>query len=375
MSARRPGPALRRISAALLLSAVLCGPASSAERRAFVGYYPSWLAATTQPLSATSNAYTHVVVAFAKPDFAFDGRTWTGTGLQFETSLADVRGQIAALHKRGIRVLLAVGGATYLNWAPLAAEADKPGPRVAALKRFADALGLDGFDVDYETDGAGPKQVAQYRAAIKALSRAAGPKLLSLAAWSTGADCTVATEIAPCGGKTTVWDGRVGRERLVFGDRALFGKVGMISVMSYDAGTEEFDPVRAFALYRALVPANIPVNIGFEIAPEGWGGAKLVAHDRDAVCPGSITKKDQFGNAVGKPYSVARLLHDGPLSKRPNANPHDGAMLWHIVKTQNMPQCGHPVVVSPRELELTARVLLDPQHSASPAFSEDTDDH
>ncbi len=345
------------------------------ERRDFVGYYPSWLAATTQPLSATSNAYTHVVVAFAKPDFAFDGKSWTGTGLQFEGSLNDVRLQIAVLRKRGIRVLLAVGGATYLNWAPLAAEADKPGPRVAALKRFADALGFDGFDVDYETEGVAPAQVAQYRAAIKALSRAAGPKLLSLAAWSTGADCTAATGVAPCGGKTTVWDGRVGRERLVFRDAAVLRKIGMLSVMSYDAGTDEFDPVRAFALYRDLVPATIAVNIGFEIAPEGWGGAKLVAQDRDAVCPGSITAKDQFGNKVGRPYSVARLLRDGPLTKRPNSNPHDGAMLWHVVKTQNMPKCGHPVVVSPRELELTARVLLDPQHSASPAFSEDTDDH
>jgi hypothetical protein len=369
------GGTLRRTTAALLLSVVLAMPALAAERRALVGYYPSWMAATTQPLSATSGAYTHVVIAFAKPDLAFNGKSWVGTGLQFETSLDDVRGQIAALHKRGIRVLLAVGGATYLNWAPLAAEADRPGPRVAALKRFAEALGFDGFDVDYETEGVGPAQVAQYRDAIKALSQAAGGKLLSLAAWSTGADCTAATGTAPCGGETTVWDGRVGRERLVFRDAAVLGKIGMISVMSYDAGTAQFDPVRAFALYRDLVPAKIPVNIGFEIAPEGWGGARLVASDRDAVCPGSITTKDQFGNKVGKPYSGSRLLRDGPLTRRPNANPRDGAMLWHIVKTQDMPKCGHSAVISPRELELKARVLLDRQHSATPAFSEDTDDH
>lgn len=351
-------------------------PAVSAERRALVGYYPSWLAASTQSLSATSNVYTHVVVAFAKPDFSWNGQDWRGTGLQFETSIDDLRRQIAMLHKRGIRVLLAVGGAKYLDWAPLAAEAGKPGPITTALSKFVAALGFDGLDVDYETEGAAPAQIAEYRAAIGALRQAAGgDKLLTLAAWSTGADCTKDTGSAPCGGQFSFWEERAGRERLVFRDANVLRKIDMISVMSYDAGTENFDPVRAFALYRALVPAAIPLNIGLEIAPEGWGSAALVAHDRDAVCAGAITKQDQFGNKVDKPYSVTRLLQEGPLTKRANANPRDGAMLWHITKTQNMPSCGHPVVVSPRELELTARVLLDRQHSASPAFSEDTDDH
>jgi len=351
-------------------------PAAAQDgRRALVGYYPSWFEATSQSLAASSDAYTHIVVAFARPDFAWDGTSWTGTGLQFASSPEAIRAEIDALHRRHIRVLLAVGGATYLDWAPLAAEAS-PGPVTAALRAFVEKLGFDGIDVDYEPDGAAPERIAEYRAAIKALRRAAGPdKLLTLAAWSTGADCTADTGSEACGGKISLWPGRSGRERLVFRDTTLFSQLNMISVMSYDAGVEHFDPVKAWSLYRALVPSSITLNIGFEIAPEGWGNATLVADDAKAVCPGSVTLGDAFGNDVDKPYSVSRILREGPLTPRKNSNPQDGAMLWHIVKDRNLPACGRPVAVSPRELELTARVLLDRQRSASPAFSEDTDDH
>ena len=371
MSARG---SLQRTAAILLLSTALANSATAAERRALAGYYPSWFSATAAKLSDTAPAYTHVVLAFAKPDFTWNGKDWTGTGLQFATPPNDVRQQIASLQARGIKVVLAVGGATYLNWAPLAAEADHPGTITAALSRFVADMGLDGLDVDYETDGTAPAQIAEYRAAIRVLANAAGPDhMLSLAAWSTGADCTAATSTAPCGGKTSVWDGRAGRERLVFQDKDLFSRLAMINVMSYDAGVDTFDPVKAWSLYRAMVPATITVNIGFETSPEGWGPAKLVADNAKAVCPGARIKADQFGDAVNKSYSVERALGDGPLSSPKNR--HDGAMLWHIVKDQKLPSCGQTLVVSPRELELTARVLLDRKRSASPAFSEDTDDH
>lgn len=370
---KRPGAlcVVSRIGAALLLSTAMV--AHPAEKRALVGYYPSWFSASGTSLTDTPDRYTHVILAFAKPDFSWNGADWSGTGLQFATSPSAVRAQITALQQRGTKVVLAVGGATFLNWAPLAAEADSPGPYTNALRGFVDAMGLDGIDVDYETEGAAPAQIAEYRAAIHALSHAAGGKMLSLAAWSTGADCTPETGLGACGGKTGLWPGRTGRERLVFADTALFAKLSMINVMSYDAGVDQFDPVKAWSLYRALVPAAITVNIGFETAPEGWGPATLVATDAKAACDGAKIKADQFGVSVNKPYSVERALKDGPLSTPKNR--HDGAMLWHLAKDRNLPRCGDPVVVSPRELELTARVLLDRQRSASPAFSEDTDDH
>lgn len=377
MSARRASSRiLRHIRAGLLLFCAVAATASAQadERRTLAGYYPSWFSATAAKLSDTSSAYTHVIVAFAKPDFTWNGKDWTGTGLQFAEPLDEVLRQIATLKARDIKVVLAVGGATYLNWAPLAAEADHPGTITAALSRFVADMRLDGIDVDYETDGATPTQIAEYRAVIRALANAAGPShMLSLAAWSTGADCTKATGTAPCGGKTSMWEGRSGRERLVFRDQSLFARLAMINVMSYDAGVDTFDPVKAWSLYRAMVPAAVPLNIGFEISPEGWGPARLVADNAKAVCPGATIKADQFGNDENKPYSVERALSDGPLSSTKNRQ--DGVMLWHVVKNQKLPSCGQALVVSPRELELTARVLLDRKRSASPAFSEDTDDH
>lgn len=344
----------------MLLSCAIVATVSARadERRTLAGYYPSWFAASAAKLSATSSAYTHVIVAFAKPDFSWNSKDWTGTGLQFAGTPDEVRRQIAALKSRGIKVVLAVGGATYLNWAPLAAEADHPSTITAALSQFVADMGLDGFDIDYETNGAVLPQIAQYRAAIRALSNAAGPHhMLSLAAWSTGADCTKATGLAPCVGKTGVWDGRSGRERLVFADTSLFAKLSMINVMSYDAGNEGFDPVKAWSLYRAMVPAAITLNIGFETAPEDWGPARLVATNAKAVCPGAIVKADQFGKAVNRPYSVERSLRDGPLTSAAR----DGAMLWHIVKTQRLPLCGDAPAASPRDVEQTARALLDRQ--------------
>jgi hypothetical protein len=206
-------------------------------------------------------------------------------------------------------------------------------------------------------------------------ANAAGPNhMLSLAAWSTGADCSKATGLAPCGGKTGVWDGRTGRERLVFADTSLFAKLSMINVMSYDAGVDEFDPVEGVVALSRDGTGKIALNIGFEIASRKAGALPGWSTDNaKAVCPGAKIKADQFGNAVNKPYSVERALGDGPLSSA--VNRHDGAMLWHIVKDQHLPSCGYSLVVSPRELELTARVLLDRKRSASPAFSEDTDDH
>jgi hypothetical protein len=359
--------------AALLLATAVAPSALAAERRALVGYYPSWFQAHSAPLVASPPSLTHVIIAFAKPDFVWNGKDWTGTGLQFTASPDEIRQQVAALQARGTKVVLAVGGATYLNWGPLAAEADNPGKLTHALMQFVADLGLDGIDVDYETEGAAPPQVTEYRGAIRALANAASGKMLSLAAWSTGADCSKATGTAPCRGKTGVWEGRTGRERLVFADTSLFSKLSMINVMSYDAGVDEFDPVKAWSLYRAMVPASITVNIGFETSPEGWGPARLVATNAKAVCLGARIKADQFHNSVNQPYSLERGLTDGPLSS--TTNMRDGAMIWHLVKDQNLPHCGRPVVASPRELELTARVLLDRQRSASPAASEDTDDH
>ncbi|GAA0554205.1 hypothetical protein FHS83_001714 [Rhizomicrobium palustre] len=335
-----------RISAALLFAVL----AQTAQARVVAGYFPSWESASA--LSSVNPAYSHVIVAFARPDFSWDGKSFAGTGLQFEGSPAELKRQIAAVKKRGTKVLLAVGGTSYLKWDALAAEAGKPGPVTNQIARFVRELGFDGIDVDYEIEGG---DIAPYRGAILSLRRAAQGKTLSLAAWSTGADCTKATGTAPCGGKVGETDANTGRERLVFRDPAAAAAIDMVEVMSYDAGLA-YDPVLGWQLYRALLPARVIVNIGFEPAPEGWGKAVLVGRDQDAVCKNAKLQTDQFEQASSKPYSVERSLRDGPLASK--TNPKDGAMLWHVLKNDGIPLCGKAKGISADGAAALARKLL-----------------
>ena len=258
--------------------------------------------------------------------------SWAGSGLSFRASPKQIEQAIGTLHARKQRVLLAIGGATYTNWTALAAEgrAGAAGPVSKALAHMIDALGFDGVDVDYEREGTNTAAIQEYRDAIRALNavvRLAGrDKVLTLAAWSTGADCTAATGLSPCRGKASSWpEGRTGRERLVFAQPDIAQMLSMVSVMSYDAGYENYDPVTSWTLYRALLPKRVIVNIGFEIAPEGWGDSKLVAEDSQALCPGSIILADQFGVAVNRPYSVDHLMKAGPLSRQSQSNQGTGS--------------------------------------------------
>ncbi|MGA7711834.1 MAG: glycosyl hydrolase family 18 protein [Rhizomicrobium sp.] len=348
------------------------------QRRAFVGYYPSWLDAdiASNPsndgtraapgLAAVSPAYSHIVIAFAKPDFSWNGdmTSWSGSGLGFGAPPKQIEQAIGTLHARKQRVLLAIGGATYTNWTALAAEGRSRavGPVSKALALMIEALDFDGADVDYEREGTDAAAIQEYRDAIRALNAvvhlAGHDKVLTLAAWSTGADCTAATGLSPCGDKASTWpEGRTGRERLVFAQPEIAQMPSMVSVMSYDAGYETYDPVTSWTLYRALMPKSVIVNIGFEIAPEGWGDGKLVAEDGQALCPGSIILADQFGVSVNRPYSVDRLMKAGPLSRR--AQSRDGIMLWHILKNDNLPSCGSGSAISSKEFEAKASTLLD----------------
>jgi Cellulose binding domain len=122
------------------------GKANDTTKRVYVGYYPSWsdnwfsakdwagkALSDDQILNASKMAripgtYTHVVAAFAQPNFTwststnFTANAWTGTGLNFNAGPQDIQRAIDVLHARGIKVLVAVGGATYNDWGALAAE-------------------------------------------------------------------------------------------------------------------------------------------------------------------------------------------------------------------------------------------------------------
>ncbi|MDH0864304.1 glycosyl hydrolase family 18 protein [Mitsuaria sp. GD03876] len=359
------------------------GPIADQTGRAYTGYYMTWSAPwfsttgkTPAEIYASSHfarmpaTYTHVMVSFADPNFQWKGlaaNDWTGSGIQFNSKPSDVKDAIAVLKQRNIKVLLAVGGATYHNWSPLAAEgAAGSGPITTALAKVINDLGFDGLDVDYEADGDVPRYANAIRAMRNAVKLAGGDRLLTAATWSTGADCIAATAGDPaCNGKVSYWGGSAGRERVLAKQHPdAIAALDMINVMTYDARFERYDPVLAYQENRALFPAKTIVSPGLQPAPESWAGAMLVVKDADAQCVGSKVLQDQYGNNVDKPYSVERLMKAVREYAGPNRNPRDGAMIWSIQKKATG-LCGAAPLASPgtvgKEVATQLSLPFDPQ--------------
>lgn len=355
------------------------GVKADQTKRVFTGYYPSWSdnwftainwdgtaksldqIFTESKLAQVPAQYSHVQLSFANPNFAWAGITadsWAGTGASFNGKPSDIKMAIKVLHARNIKVLLAVGGATYNDWAPLANEAGVAnGPIKTALANFLKDMEIDGMDVDYEIGGADSATVTEYANAIQALREAVdlagNGAILTLAGWSTGADCTAATSSdTGCAGKVSYWEGSAGRERLTFKKLAHGGShdgqtigslLDVVSIMSYDAQTLHYDPVVAYNHYRSLLGAGTIVSLGLETAAEGWAGGMLVINNADATCAGSFISADQYGNLNPGAYSVERA---GATVKASSVNARDGLMLWHILKGGSHP-CGSGVTGTP----------------------------
>jgi chitodextrinase len=334
-------------------------------KRVYVGYYPSWSDNWFDATGKSANdvyraskfaripgTYTHVMAAFADPNFSWAGlaaNSFSGTGMSFNATPRDIKAAIDVLHQRNMKVILAVGGATYGNWGPLAAEGQRgSGPITSALARFISEMGFDGLDVDYEVDGDVDRYANSIKALRAAVDQAGGGRLLTLAGWSTGADCTAQTAADPsCAGKLSYWGGNAGRERaVVLKYPAIAGMLDMVNVMSYDARFEHYDGVVAYNDYRNLFPARTIVSMGLESAPEGWAGANLVINNADAQCEGSRLLQDQYGAVINAPYSVERYTGAVLASSSSKRNPRDGAMLWAIIKP-TVGNCGSAPLAAP----------------------------
>jgi chitinase len=142
-------------------------------------------------LHSAATAYINVViVSFAKPDCSYVKGSYqlTGTGLDFSSDAIVVKDAIAALKAANpnTRVLLAVGGATYYNFA---------GTKPQCIKDIIDDFGFDGMDFDWEpvnsqclvkpgggvscaTDAEGVSVLAALRTALPK-----GQYLMSTASW------------------------------------------------------------------------------------------------------------------------------------------------------------------------------------------------
>jgi chitinase len=221
-----------------------------------------------------------VILSFAKPDCTYTKGSYSfaGTGLDFSSSGTVVRDAVKVLktNNPGTRVLLAVGGATYTNFANV---------NMKCVKDLVDDLGLDGADIDYEpaspncqrlagggvkcaTDAESVDVVTKFRAAMPK-----GSYILSTASWHVG-----------CYG-VGAWTNSLPTFSQYFGVNLAMAKsaagstLDLINIMAYDAGGPNapsgnptgFNWRESFASTRAAWP-TAAVALGVEVPPEAWGG-------------------------------------------------------------------------------------------------------
>lgn len=297
---------------------------------------------------------THVMLSFGK--FNLMHNWWTATaqgtknaigdtanlnrttvGLDFVSSSRSVKEEIRALKEThpGLKVILALGGASFNDSWSGVTDDDIHG----AAQLIVD-LDIDGLDVDYEIQGAAPTDIQNYKKAIvdmrkavdEAQAKSGKEKLLTLAGWSTGADCTALTQntsIYPqCAGKVSWWGGSGGRELQVFQEidrpsgKTVASMIDMIGVMAYDAGYELYDPIVAYKEYRAIARPDARIAIGVEPPPQAWGGAVTTVDDKSKTCVGNLIPKDQYQNPVNEAATVKRLADA--------LQPGDGLMMWSL---------------------------------------------
>jgi hypothetical protein len=224
-------------------------------------YWQSWSTRWTEKaeemdLANIDPKVNMVNISFAHPDCYYKDKSFIGTGLGFSQSFSVVQKAIQILRNRGVVVMLAVGGATYpFNTDPL---------KMDNLIRLAKDMGVDGIDIDWESDK-GIAEDAIFSTLIKEYRARLWPGAkLSFAGWSTGA-------YGP-----DSWSKYKGMN--IKGMVEHGGKIDWINIMSYDAG-KEYDALGAYTAYRIYYKG--PLLLGFQPGKQGWGDAILSQNDVD----------------------------------------------------------------------------------------------
>ena len=263
-------------------------PTPSSGRR-IVGYFQTWSDPFTSTpadsqLAKIAPYVNTVVLSFMKPDATYSSGSWAGTGINFSSDFATIKASIALLKQKnpGTQVLIAVGGATYTNWAGLNAS---------AVGQLVTDLGLDGVDVDYEpsapqcqstgtsvscaTDAEFIRTVQAIRAAVPR------PKVVSLAGFSVGAFGEGPyAQAQPASDKTGLCVNML--------KSGAGNDLDLINIMAYDAGNA-YDPKQALDAFMSYFPGD--VALGVEVANEAWGGHVTSISEVDALAAHVVDKK------------------------------------------------------------------------------------
>ena len=318
-----------------------------------VGYLPLWVM-TPDKVKNIDSLYTHVLISFAKPNIEFNSNAiaWSTekTGIQIVSgyTMDDYADAFAFLQNRGVKVLLAVGGATYSTpdydsqWSKLANEYDTAIENTTykkSLRNLIEHLNLDGIDIDYERvmdNNVTSELIDEYSKVILSFKDIVGDRLLTIAAGSVGAECSKVGELGCT--KKSPFGWRPGLERAVFqkleddnnGYNHIEDIFNHVSIMTYDAfnhdnGTDIYDPIKIYESYREIY--NGPLAMGLNPAPEGYGIGELVKTNIEAqncINTSMIKAYSSDSNQSDKPYSLERFINYLKSKSK------SGIMVWSL---------------------------------------------
>lgn len=280
------------------------------SEKTLVGYYQTWSEQWTsspqQMQLANIAPYVNmVIVSFMQPDASYNRGSYnfTGTGLQFAADGKVVKDAVTLLKKRNpkTKVLVAVGGQSYTNFAQL-------NPK--AITDIVKDFGFDGVDVDYEPTNAkcslsdgkiSCTSDAEFRRIVRQI-RQVLPKryLVTAAVWSIGAYGEGQWANAqPQGEKTGM------TLNLLRSPESKM--IDQLHIMSYDAGTT-YNPQEALTAYQNYFKGKIVM--GVEVPPEGWGGNVY-----------TLTKVSNLAQVVVDYNATGLMLWS--LQKQPEGTPSD----------------------------------------------------
>lgn len=242
-------------------------------------YYQSWSAnwasdPSNIDLSNIPDPINVVFISFANPNCSYKSGaySWSGTGIDFSSDFIVVKGAIKLLQKRGIVVMLAVGGATY----PFTTF------NATNLAVLANDLGVDGIDIDWEPAG-GASESNKLGPIIQQMRSVYPNGLLSLASFSVG--CYGQGEFA----NATPSSGNTGMN--IAGLQSNGNQLDFVNLMSYDA-SPVYDPLVGFKSVRKYFSG--PILIGAEVPPEAWGGHVLTLSEVESYTKCAIDDKTQI---------------------------------------------------------------------------------
>ncbi len=226
-------------------------------------YFESWGCPWTDKpeqcaLSQIEKPIDVVYLSFVKPDCTYKKSqgTWAGTGLDFSPDFQVIRRSIQILKSKGIKVMLAVGGASY--------SFDVYNHQSVAELMYD--LELDGLDIDWEpirgvkdADKFGPiiEQSKQYMVSGQLLSAA----LFAYGAMPPNGDTYVGLNLP--------------------GLKSHGHLLDMVNIMAYDGG-KDLDVIASYNSVKQVYKGN--VLVGFQVGTQGWGDAYLSLEDVKKVC-------------------------------------------------------------------------------------------